>query len=262
MTRVRLDVTLVERGLAPTRKKAQARIMAGDVRVNGAPATKPGAAVPREARIEVAAAPSFVGRGALKLQEALDRFGVGVALKVAIDVGASTGGFTEVLLARGARRVYAVDVGRAQLHERLRQDPRVVSLERINARNLSLARVKERCATGVMDVSFISVLKILPALSEILEPGADLVTLVKPQFEVGKGLVGKGGIVKDPELQCEALTRVALSSRAMGYGVLGACASPILGARGNREFFLHLRPSAPGLDEDGTRRAARQAVFA
>jgi 23S rRNA (cytidine1920-2'-O)/16S rRNA (cytidine1409-2'-O)-methyltransferase len=167
-----------------------------------------------------------------------------------------------VLLARGAPRVYAVDVGRAQLHERLRQDPRVLSLERINARGLSSAEVPERCAIGVMDVSFISVLKILPALRDILEPGADLITLVKPQFEVGKGQVGKGGIVRDPELQCEALARVALSSRAMGYGVLGACASPILGARGNREFFLHLRPGAPGLGEDETKRDARQAVFA
>jgi len=234
--------------------------MAGDVRVNGAPATKPGAAVAETAQIEVRDAPAHVGRGALKLQEALDRFGVGATDKIAIDVGSSTGGFTEVLLARGARRVYAVDVGRAQLHERLRQDPRVVSLERVNARDLSRASIPELCAIGVMDVSFISILKILPALREVLEADADVVTLVKPQFEVGKGEVGKGGIVKGPELQCRTLARVALSSRSMGYGVLAACASPILGGHGNREFFLHLRPGEAGLAEPELEEAARRAV--
>ena len=232
--------------------------MAGRVRVDGLAAGKPGTAVAKDARIEVLPGTEHVGRGALKLEGALDAFGVDPAGRVAIDVGASTGGFTEVLLARGARRVYAVDVGRGQLHERLRRDPRVVVRERLNARRLSAADVPEPCGLATVDVSFISVLKILPALRGVLAPGADVLVLVKPQFEVGRGKVGRGGLVKDPALHAEVLATVA--GRASGehaYSIVGGCPSPIAGTEGNREFFLHLRPSGPGLLADELEAAMR-----
>jgi 23S rRNA (cytidine1920-2'-O)/16S rRNA (cytidine1409-2'-O)-methyltransferase len=160
---------------------------------------------------------------------------------VAVDVGASTGGFTEMLLERGAVRVYAVDVGRGQLHERLRADPRVVVIDAVNARSLSSREVPEPCGLATVDVSFISVLKILPALRGVLAPAGDAVVLVKPQFEVGRFRVGRGGIVSDPALHRQALRDVAWAAQhEMGYGLTGACPSPITGAEGNREFFLHL----------------------
>jgi len=246
--RARLDVWLVDHGQAPSREKAQALVMAGRVRVDGLPATKPGAPVRDDAQVEVRAGPAHVGRGALKLAGALDRLGVDPRGRVAVDVGASTGGFTETLLERGAARVYAVDVGRAQLHERLRADPRVVVRERVNARRLSPREVPEPCAIATMDVSFISVRKILPALVSVLAPAADALVLVKPQFEVGRGQVGRGGIVKDPERHMQALRDVAAAARSeAGFAVAGACPSPILGSEGNREFFLHLRNGGPGL---------------
>ena len=187
MARVRLDVWLVEQGLAPTRERAQALVMAGRVTVNGAPAPKPGTAVAEGAAVEVRPGPEHVGRGAIKLAGALDAFGIDPAGRIAVDVGASTGGFTETLLARGAPRVYAVDVGRAQLHEKIAGDPRVVVVDRVNARALTSAHVPEPCGIAAVDVSFISVAKILPALRGVLAPGADAVVLVKPQFEVGRG---------------------------------------------------------------------------
>jgi 23S rRNA (cytidine1920-2'-O)/16S rRNA (cytidine1409-2'-O)-methyltransferase len=256
----RLDVWLVEQGLAPTREKAQALVMAGRVRVGGQPAAKPGTAVALDARVEVLPGPAHVGRGALKLAGALDVFVVSPAGRVAVDVGASTGGFTETLLARGAVRVYAVDVGRAQIHESLRQDPRVVVREGVNARTLSAMDVPEPCSLATMDVSFISVLKILPALRGVLTDDAELVTLVKPQFEVGRAQVGRGGIVKDAALHREALAGVAAGARAAGYAVRGACASPILGTEGNREFFLHLRVAGPSLADTELALAVAQAV--
>jgi 23S rRNA (cytidine1920-2'-O)/16S rRNA (cytidine1409-2'-O)-methyltransferase len=260
--RARLDVWLVERGLAPSREKAQALVMAGRVRVDGQAAAKPGTAVPSDARVEVLAGPEHVGRGALKLEGALDAFGIDPAGRVAVDVGASTGGFTEVLLARGARRVYAVDVGRGQLHERLRGDARVVVRERVNARALSPAHVPEPCALATVDVSFISVLKVLPALRVVLAATADVVVLVKPQFEVGRRLVGRGGLVKDPHLHGDVLAEVAArATEEHGYAVWGAVPSPIAGMEGNREFFLHLRPAGPGLAgaelEEAMREVAR-----
>jgi len=248
--RPRLDVWLAEHGLAESREKAQALVMAGRVRVNGAPATKAGAALKLPAEVEVLAGPEHVGRGALKLAGALDAFGIDPSGRTALDVGASTGGFTEVMLDRGALRVFAVDAGRGQLHEKLRIDPRVVVLEQTNARYLTPADLGEPCALVTMDVSFISVLKILPVLPPLLTPGADLVVLVKPQFEVGKAQVGRGGIVREPSLHEQALRHVAGETQeSLGYVVRGACASPLLGAEGNREFFLHLRrdgaPLAP-----------------
>lgn len=244
----RLDVWLTERGLAESREKAQALVMAGRVQLNGAPATKPGTAVRGTSSVVVLPGPEHVGRGALKLAGALDAFAVDPAGRIAVDVGASTGGFTETLLARGARRVYAVDAGRAQLHERLRNDPRVVVRERTNARRLSAREVPEPCGMATVDVSFISVLKILPALRGILSPEADVIVLVKPQFEVGRRQVGRGGIVKDPALHLAALRQVAQGARdELGYALAGATPSPIAGAEGNREFFLHLRREGPGL---------------
>ena len=259
--RVRLDVWLVEHGLAPSRERAQALIMAGRVSVEGQPAGKPGAAVAYDARVEVAPGPEHVGRGAIKLAGALDAFGVDPSGRVAVDVGASTGGFTETLLARGAARVYAVDVGRAQLHEKLASDPRVVVLDRVNARSLSAAQVPEPCGIATADVSFISVAKVLPALRGVLAPGADAVVLVKPQFEVGRGQVGRGGIVKDPELHAGAVRDVAEAAMQSGYAVRGACASPIAGTEGNREFFLHLRAEeGAGLSAAALEEAIARAV--
>jgi 23S rRNA (cytidine1920-2'-O)/16S rRNA (cytidine1409-2'-O)-methyltransferase len=241
----RLDVWLAENGLAESREKAQALVMAGRVRVDGAPARKPGTRVPASAMVEVAPGPAHVGRGALKLAGALEAFSLDPAARVAVDVGASTGGFTETLLERGAARVYAVDVGRGQLHEKLRADPRVVVRERTNARALGPADVPERCGLAVMDVSFISVTRILPALPGILTADADVVVLVKPQFEVGRREVGRGGLVKDPALHLRVLREVAAHARTLGYAVRGAAASPVTGAEGNREFFLHLVLGAP-----------------
>jgi 23S rRNA (cytidine1920-2'-O)/16S rRNA (cytidine1409-2'-O)-methyltransferase len=244
---VRLDVWLVDHGLADSREKAQALVMAGRVRVGGTPAAKPGTVVRPAAAVEILPGPERVGRGGLKLEGALAAFGIDPAGRVAVDVGAGTGGFTEALLARGASRVYAVDVGRGQLHERLRADPRVVVVERVNARRLSSADVPELCGLATVDVSFISVLKVLPALRGRLAPAADLVVLVKPQFEVGRGRVGRGGIVRDPALHRQALLTAAEGALAIGYSVLAVSRSALPGAEGNREFFLHLRREGPGL---------------
>ena len=222
--------------------------MAGRVRINGVPATKSGAAVGADAAVLVLPGPTHVGRGALKLEGALDIFRIDPAGRIAVDVGASTGGFTETLLARGALRVYAVDVGRGQLHDRLARDARVVVVDRVNARALTSLHVPEPCGIATADVSFISVRKVLSPLRAVLAPGADAVVLVKPQFEVGRGQVGRGGIVKDPELHLLALRTVAEAAVVdSGYAVRGACASPIAGTEGNREFFLHLRPGGDGM---------------
>jgi 23S rRNA (cytidine1920-2'-O)/16S rRNA (cytidine1409-2'-O)-methyltransferase len=244
--RTRLDLLLVARGLAESRQKAQALVMAGRVRVAGQPARKPGTSVAADAELQLEPGPGQVGRGAAKLLGAMDDLGLDPGGRVAVDVGASTGGFTEALLERGAVRVYAVDVGRGQLHERLRADPRVVVIERTNARRLSPREVPEACGFASVDVSFISVLKILPALRSVLGPGADVALLVKPQFELGRGRVGRGGIVRLPEAHSEALRGVARAAEGLGYGLAGARASRLAGAQGNREFFLHLRRDGVG----------------
>jgi 23S rRNA (cytidine1920-2'-O)/16S rRNA (cytidine1409-2'-O)-methyltransferase len=256
----RLDSWLVSKGLVESREKAQGLVLAGCVRVDGALVTKCGTRVRPDAEVEVRATAGPVGRGALKLEAALDAFAIDVEARVAVDVGASTGGFTEVLLARGAARVYAVDVGYGQLHERLRSDPRVVSRERVNARRLGPEVVPEPCGVGTMDVSFISALKLLPALASVLAPGADVALLVKPQFEVGRFEVGRGGIVVDPALHRRALLGVAAGALDAGYAVLGACPSPITGAEGNREFFLHLRKGGPGLEAPALEAAVTRVV--
>jgi len=248
--RTRLDVRLLLLGLAESREKAQALVMAGRVRVNGHPAHKAGSSVPAEATVEVLAGPEHVGRGAVKLAGALDAFGILPQGRVAVDVGASTGGFTETLLERGALRVYAVDVGHGQLHEKLRQDPRVIVGDGINARHLGPQHVPELCSIAAIDVSFISVLKILSPLRGRLAPDADVVVLVKPQFEVGRGQVGRGGIVRDPAQHRAVLAGIAgAAQREHEYRVRAACASPLTGTAGNREFFLHLTPGGGFLPE-------------
>jgi 23S rRNA (cytidine1920-2'-O)/16S rRNA (cytidine1409-2'-O)-methyltransferase len=245
----RLDVWLAKAGLAESREKAQALVMAGRVSVDGRRAEKPGARVKEGAAVAVDPGPAHVGRGALKLAGALDALGVDPSGRVAVDVGASTGGFTETLLGRGALRVHAVDVGRGQLHERLARDPRVVVHDRVNARSLSPDVVPEACSLAVADVSFISVRLVLPALLTVLAPGAEMVVLVKPQFEVGRAQVGRGGIVADPALHLQALRGVAAEAQRLGCAVRGACPSPVPGAEGNREFFLHLVPGEAALGE-------------
>jgi 23S rRNA (cytidine1920-2'-O)/16S rRNA (cytidine1409-2'-O)-methyltransferase len=258
----RLDVWLAEHGLAASREKAQALVMAHRVRVDGEAVTKPGTRVKAGAVVSVEPGPAHVGRGALKLAGALEALGVDPAGKVAVDVGASTGGFTETLLARGAVRVYAIDVGRGQLHESLRRDARVVVRDRTNARSLSTEIVPEPCALAVVDVSFISVRMILPALRDVLAPLADVVVLVKPQFEVGRAQVGRGGIVKDEALHAQAVRDVAEAAQALGYGVRDACPSPVPGAEGNREFFLRLAPGEPALPDGELLAVVRKAVLA
>ena len=234
----RLDRLLVERGLAASREKAQALIMAGEVLVDGRKAEKPGQPVAVECRLEVLARPPFVGRGGLKLDAALDHFGILVAGRVCLDIGASTGGFTDCLLQRGAARVHAVDVGSGQLDWKIRNDPRVVVHERLNARYLRGEDIGEPIGLAVYDVSFISVTLILPAAVPLLQPGGEMVILVKPQFEVGKGQVGRGGIVREPELQQAACRRVNEAARQLGFET-SIMESPILGAEGNREFLLY-----------------------
>ena len=236
--KLRLDRLLVDRGLAPTREKAQALIMAGEVLVDGQKAQKPGHPVDSQSRIEVLTQPPFVSRGGLKLAAALARFAIQPAGRVCLDVGASTGGFTDCLLQHGASRVHAIDVGTGQLDWKIRNDPRVVVHEKFNARYLRREDLGEPISLAVCDVSFISVTLILPALQSVLQPAGEMVILVKPQFEVGKGQVGKGGIVREAELQQAACRRVEDAVRRLGFET-SLMESPILGAEGNREFLLH-----------------------
>jgi len=236
----RLDRLLVERGLAPTREKAQALIMAGDVLVDGHKAEKSGQAVDDSSRIEVLAQPPFVSRGGVKLDAALKHFNVRVAGRICLDVGASTGGFTDCLLQHGAARVHAVDVGSGQLDWKIRNDARVVVHEKLNARYLCSEDLGEPVDLAVCDVSFISVTLILPAVVPLLQSGGEMVILVKPQFEAGKGQVGKGGIVREPELQQAACRRVEGAARQYGFET-EIMESPIRGAEGNREFLLYAR---------------------
>ncbi|HTS26808.1 MAG TPA: TlyA family RNA methyltransferase [Bryobacteraceae bacterium] len=234
----RLDRVLVERGLAESREKAQALIMAGEVLVDGQKASKPGRPVDPGSTVKVLAPPPFVSRGGRKLAGALQHFGINVRGAVCIDIGASTGGFTDALLQAGAARVHAVDVGAGQLAWSLRTDPRVIVHERINARELKPEDIGEPADFLTCDVSFISVTLILPAAVPLLQPAGGMVILIKPQFEAGRGLVGKGGIVRDPlvhQAVCEKVTRVV---REFGFET-SMVESSIPGAEGNREFLLY-----------------------
>jgi 23S rRNA (cytidine1920-2'-O)/16S rRNA (cytidine1409-2'-O)-methyltransferase len=256
----RLDLLLVARGLATSRAQAQALILAGRVSSRGERLDKPGRRVPRDAPLDVAPGPRFVSRGGHKLEGALRSFGVRPDGLDSLDVGASTGGFTQVLLQTGASRIIALDVGRGQLDWSLRQDPRVHVLEGINARHLDPGRLPFPPALAVIDVSFISLERVLPPVAACLAPGGEIVALVKPQFEVGRGKVGRGGIVRDPVLRAEVLRRLSGFARARGWGVLGLIPSPIRGAEGNVEYFLHLAPGRPGVEDSRLPAVVEEAV--
>src|SRR4051794_8195889 len=236
--KLRLDQLLVERGLVESRQKAQALILAGSVLINKQKVEKPGHSVPSDASVEILGGLPFVSRGGVKLDAALTQFNIDVSGKVAIDIGASTGGFTDSLLQRGAMRVYAVDVGATQLDWRVRTDPRVIVRDQTNARYLTHTDIPELCDIAVCDVSFISVTLIVPAVPALLKPQGEMVILIKPQFEVGRADVGKGGIVRDPELHRAACDKVRRAVELLGYAS-ELMDSPITGAEGNREFLLH-----------------------
>ena len=236
----RLDQLLVDRQLAGSREKARALILAGQVLMDGQKAAKPGHSVPVESRLELLAKMPYVSRGGVKLAAALDHFGIVVDGLVCVDVGSSTGGFTDCLLQRGAARVYAIDVGTSQLDWGLRNDARVIVREQVNARYLSPADFEERMQLAVCDVSFISVTMIIPVLPALLTPDAEMVILVKPQFELERHQVGKGGIVREPALHEQACRRVEAAVAGIGFKH-SVIASPIRGAEGNREFLLHGR---------------------
>ncbi len=240
--KIRLDVALVDRGLAASRERARALIMAGRVKVDDRVVAKAGTAVASDTRVELVVPDHpYVGRGGVKLAHALDDFGIDPAGRHALDVGASTGGFTDVLLQRGAASVIALDVGHGQLDWRLRNDPRVEVREGVNARSLTAADVPHPVDLVTIDVSFISLGHILPALQPIVVAGADVVALVKPQFEAGREQVGRHGLVTDPAVHEEAIERVTAQAQAVGLRRVAMAPSAITGATGNQEFFLHLR---------------------
>jgi 23S rRNA (cytidine1920-2'-O)/16S rRNA (cytidine1409-2'-O)-methyltransferase len=253
--KIRLDLLVTGRGLAPSRERARAIILAGQVTVNGQVESKAGTPVPSDAEVALTQPDHpYVGRGGLKLAHALDTFGVQVEGREALDIGASTGGFTDVLLRRGAARVVALDVGHGQLDWRLRNDPRVVVIEGRNARYLDPGDVPGPVDLVVIDVSFISLTQILPRVPAVLRGGADVIALVKPQFEAGRDEVGKKGIVRDPEVHERVIAQVTAAAEELGFERLGLSPSPITGAEGNHEFLAHFRARAedvPGRDRPG-----------
>lgn len=231
----------MERGLAETREKAQALIMSGNILVDNQPATKAGMAVADDADLRLKEAPHpYVSRGGVKLEGAIRSFGIDVQSKICLDIGSSTGGFTHFLLIHGAERVYALDVDVKQLDWKVRNDPKIRPIE-MNARFLEFSDIGEPVDLVTIDASFISLTLLLPRIPALMKPGAECVALVKPQFEVGRGQVGKGGIVRDPKLHQSAIDKVAEAARAVGLEFGGVCESPITGREGNREFFLLLR---------------------
>ena len=240
MSKIRLDQLIVQRGLAESREKAQRLVMAGQVDVNGIPATKPGHVYPIDADIRIAATERFVSRGGEKLEAVFEQFGLNVDGLVCMDIGASTGGFTDCLLQHGAKRVYAIDVGRGQLHWKLRSDPRVVVMEQMNARYLAAADLPEIPSVAVTDVSFISLTMILPPVTLILPSGGFLAALIKPQFEAGREQVGKGGVVWDEEVRQDVVQRIcAFCENRLGLEKRGLCESPLRGPAGNVEYVSY-----------------------
>ena len=239
MTKHRIDSLLVNRGLVESRTKAQALIMAGEVMLNGKAAAKPGTLVTNEAVITILERPPFVSRGGIKLNYALDQFQLDVSAKTITDIGASTGGFTDCLLQRGANRVYAIDVGYGQLDYRLRQDPRVVVMERVNARYPF--PLPEKVDLATVDLSFISVEKIIPSLANLLNDSGYIVVLIKPQFEAKRREVGKGGVIREPVVHALVLGRFIAWMIEHDFRLGGLITSPILGASGNKEFFVLLK---------------------
>ena len=242
----RLDKELLRRNLASSRERARALILAGQVIVDEQRVDKAGAQVAADADIRIKGQDiAYVSRGGLKLEKALKEFEVDVRGRVAIDVGASTGGFTDCLLQHGAAKIYAVDVGYGQLAWQLREDPRVVNLERCNIRYLSPDRLEDLPAIAVIDASFISLEKVLPNTLELLADEARIVALIKPQFEVGKGRVGKGGVVRDSEMHAAVIEQVCQTVETLGCEIMGVVESPILGPKGNREFLLYFKKGNP-----------------
>jgi 23S rRNA (cytidine1920-2'-O)/16S rRNA (cytidine1409-2'-O)-methyltransferase len=238
MVKRRLDTLLVERGLVESRERAQSLILAGKVKIDGQVAHKPGSRVPAEVELTLEEALPYVSRGGLKLEEALSRFRLDITGFICADVGASTGGFTDCLLKHGAAKVYAIDVGYGQLAWELRQDPRVVVLERTNIRYLESLPGPIDLAS--IDVSFISLELVLPPVVSLLKPQGQMVALVKPQFEAGREQVGKGGVVREPEVHRQVLHKIGTMAQGLGLGILGLIPSPLLGPAGNVEFLLHL----------------------
>jgi 23S rRNA (cytidine1920-2'-O)/16S rRNA (cytidine1409-2'-O)-methyltransferase len=250
--RIRLDALMVERGLFESRSKAAAAIMAGEVALGsgGAGALKPGTLVAHDAEISVRGGPRYVSRGGLKLERALECFVMPVEERLCLDIGASTGGFTDCLLRHGAAHVIAVDVGYGSLDWRLREDPRVTVMERVNARALDPAALPYAPALIVMDLSFISLAKVLPAVAAVAAERFDLLALVKPQFEVGREQVGKGGVVREPSARIGALVQAGEAARATGLSVQAYCSSGLPGPAGNRESFMWCTEAArPGIDD-------------
>src|SRR5438067_3593739 len=248
--KVRADVLVQRRGLAESRSRAQALILAGSVIAGDHRVEKPGQLLDESVELRVKEQLRYVSRGGLKLEKALEHFALPVEGRICVDVGASTGGFTDVLLQRGARRVYAVDVGRGQLHARLRADPRVVVLDRTNARYLEA--LPEQPELGTVDVSFISARLVLPGLRRVLAPGSTIIVLVKPQFEAGRREVGRGGVVRSPAVHRRVLEELATWFAEHGFGLRGLVTSPIRGPAGNVEFLAWLMPeSAAATTDDG-----------
>jgi 23S rRNA (cytidine1920-2'-O)/16S rRNA (cytidine1409-2'-O)-methyltransferase len=245
---MRLDEALVQRGLADSRSRAQALILAGDALVNGAPVIKAGAMVRGGDELAIKTPPRFVSRGGEKLDKALDAFGVDVAGASVADFGASTGGFSDCLLQRGASRIYAIDVGYGQLAERVRTDPRVVIMDRTNVRFVEA--LPEPVQLVVIDVSFIGLKLVLPSAKSVLTENGGIVALIKPQFEAGKGQVGKGGVVRDPAIHRRVLEEMFQHAADLDLGIVGLIDSPIRGPAGNVEFLVHLRPGAASIPRD------------
>ena len=245
----RLDLALVEAGLVPSREQARARILAGEVSVGGRVVAKPGILVTADAPVLLRAAPTYVSRGGHKLAHALHRFGIDVGALVCLDAGASTGGFTDCLLQHGAARVYAVDVGYGQLDWRLRQDPRVVVMERANLR--ALVALPEPIQLATLDLSFISLRLVLDPVRRLLASGGSVVALIKPQFEAGRGQVGRGGVVRDPRTHARVLRELVEWAESHDWSVRGLTASPLRGPAGNVEFLVWLGTTAGGADAPG-----------
>lgn len=251
MAKIRLDVLLVEKGLCDSREKAKAIIMAGNVFINNQRCDKPGMSVPMDSEPEIKGNTlQWVSRGGLKLEKALKVFGVDPAGRICIDCGASTGGFSDVLLSNGAKKIYAIDVGYGQLDWRIRNDPRVVVMERTNIRNVTREQVPDRPTLAAIDVSFISLRLVLPVLYDLLSEDAEICCLIKPQFEAGKDKVGKKGVVRDRETHVEVLKNFVSFANESGFGVLGLAFSPIKGPEGNIEYLGHLRIAAENADVD------------
>jgi 23S rRNA (cytidine1920-2'-O)/16S rRNA (cytidine1409-2'-O)-methyltransferase len=242
--RQRLDLLLLERGLVGTREEGRRKILAGEVVVNDQAMTKAGSLVDTSAEIRVKAASRYASRGGFKLEKALSEFAIDVSGRTALDIGASTGGFTDCLLVHGAARVFAIDVGYGQLDWRLRNDPRVMVFEKTNIRHLDPSALPGAADFATIDVSFISLKLVLPCVKNLLALPHDVIALIKPQFEVGKGKVGKGGVVRAPEEHERVLGEIHESASGIGYQVAGITESPLLGPKGNREFLIYLRAFA------------------